>query len=487
MDFKGFIGPSYHLRNFAYDCQTCVNFLLEVDETGKGNQAQPAQLTSRPGLAPVITGLTGVSRGGYSASNGKLYWVFGNKLYEITTGSGLTGWSASVKGTISAGTTPVFITDNTVDLFVLSSGQPWAMNLSTGVVSALSGGAYTSSSSMAFLDSYVVFSKVNSGQFYWTDLLDTTASALNFATAEANPDRLTGIIANSQQLWLFGKKSTEVWYNYGQNNVVFARQGNLLIETGCSSPYSIQKIGGTVIWLGLDERGGVQVNVANGYNPARVSTFALEQRWQGFTEAQLQGAIGFTMTFAGHELYLLNFPGDDQTYVYDFSSSKMMGMPIWTTFTSSDGNGTTSRFLAQGHSFHNGYHITGDFSDGILYVMDKDTFTDNSNYIQWERATPHIGNEMLRVFHDILTLYFLTGNTSTLTLDPQVMMQHSSDGGATWTDERWESCGKTGEYGLKVEYRRLGSARDRVYRIRMSDPIYWAIFGASLDVRLGSN
>ncbi len=488
MKFEGFVGGAYDLRNIAYSCQTCVNLYPEVQELGTGKQAEVAQLVARKGLAPVATSLAGVSRGGYVASNNNLYWVFGSTLYRVTPVSGsLSGWTTSALGSVGGGTSTVFMTDNGTDLFILSGTTPYAYNFSTGTITTLTGGSYGASTSLDFISQYVVFSKSNSGQFYWTNPGSTTAAALNFATAEGNPDRLVGLINSGLDLWLFGNKTTEIWGVVGENNITFARRTNLIVETGCVSPRTIKKLGNTVAWLSTSDRGGAQLMIANGYNPTRVSTYPIEQQWQQFTTAQLAAADAYVMQDGGHIFYVLNIPGATETWVYDFQVSQQLGKSTWHTWTSSDGNGSTSRHRGQGFAFHQGWHITGDFETGTLYAMDDETYTDNNNYIVRERTTPHISNDMKRIYYDEINFDFLTGDTTDLTLDPQVMMQFSDDGGATWSDERWESCGRAGYYGLQVNYHRNGSARSRVFRIRMTDNIYWAVSGASLEIRPGNH
>jgi hypothetical protein len=70
-------------------------------------------------------------------------------------------------------------------------------------------------------------------------------------------------------------------------------------------------------------------------------------------------------------------------------------------------------------------------------------------------------------------------------LDPQVMLRWSDDGGHTWSNEHWRSMGKSGEWGYRVFWRRLGMTeklRDRVYEVSGTDPIKLAIMGAELEV-----
>ena len=77
------------------------------------------------------------------------------------------------------------------------------------------------------------------------------------------------------------------------------------------------------------------------------------------------------------------------------------------------------------------------------------------------------------------------GLSSATAIDPQVMLRWSDDGGHTWSNEHWRSMGKTGEWGRRVIWRRLGMTlklRDRVYEVSGTDPVKIAIMGAELNV-----
>ena len=64
--------------------------------------------------------------------------------------------------------------------------------------------------------------------------------------------------------------------------------------------------------------------------------------------------------------------------------------------------------------------------------------------------------------------------------EPQVMLRWSDDGGHTWSNEYAIGAGSAGEFTKRVEWRRLGRSRDRVYEISVSDPIPWRIIDAYL-------
>lgn len=74
-------------------------------------------------------------------------------------------------------------------------------------------------------------------------------------------------------------------------------------------------------------------------------------------------------------------------------------------------------------------------------------------------------------------------------VEPYVWLQKSDDGGRTFGNERWATLGRQGVYRTRVRWNRLGAARNRVFRISMSDPVRTALIGAdfSVDAPAGTN
>lgn len=71
--------------------------------------------------------------------------------------------------------------------------------------------------------------------------------------------------------------------------------------------------------------------------------------------------------------------------------------------------------------------------------------------------------------------------------DPKLVIDWSDDHGRNWSNGRVVQMGRVGEYKRRVKTYRLGQARDRVYRVTISDPVKRVILGAELDAIGGSN
>jgi hypothetical protein len=77
--------------------------------------------------------------------------------------------------------------------------------------------------------------------------------------------------------------------------------------------------------------------------------------------------------------------------------------------------------------------------------------------------------------------YYLKESIMILNDEPHLMITWSDDHGHTWSNTRLLPLGKKGEYRKRVETRRMGAGRDRVYRVRCTDPVNIVIVEARLS------
>jgi hypothetical protein len=93
-----------------------------------------------------------------------------------------------------------------------------------------------------------------------------------------------------------------------------------------------------------------------------------------------------------------------------------------------------------------------------------------------------------RANHDRLEIVLESGVglTSGQGSDPQLMLDKSDDGGKTWDSLPNKDIGSIGEYRKRVVWNRLGSARQRVYRASVSDPVRVNITDTTVEVRGGA-
>jgi hypothetical protein len=392
---------------------------------------------------------------------GILYVVSGPNLYSVSS----TGVAASLGSVGSAGN--VTMSDNGLQLTIISGTAGYTYTVSTDTLAVIADSDFPTASSVTFLDGYTIVAKDSTGLFYISSVLDSTAwDALDFATAEANPDIIIRSYANKGQLWHFGKKTTEVWFNSGAS-FPFSRMSGGRIDRGCLAKFSVADEDNSLFWLGNDKT----VYRANGFTPQRISTHAVESAIESY--ATPSDAQAWTYTAAGHKFYVLNF--SEGTWVYDIATG------LWHERQSTD----KTRWRASTGVEVYGKVICGDFEDGNIYELDPDTYDENgADLIATAISEPYFANGQ-RVRMPRLELEFETGVglTTGQGSDPQVMLQFTDDGGKTWSNELWRDLGKIGIFLNRVIWTRLGSFRQRSLKISISDPVKRNLIAADVTLK----
>jgi hypothetical protein len=475
MRFPGFIGPSYTLQSPNVDCQRCVNLFPEINALGTGKEREVAALVPTQGKRLKLTLPNSPVRDIFTTSTGGVYAVGGNKLYSISS-----SWVATELGTLNTSTGAVSMADNGTYLVLVDGVNGYTWNMSTNTFATITDPNFYPADRVEYLDGYFIFNKTGTGQFFISALNGVTFDALDIATAEGSPDVLVGHIVANQQLYLFGAQSTEVFYDSGAVDFPFARIQGAVNDVGCYAAHSIRKILNRIYFLGGDDTGFGVVYRMNGYQSERISTPAIESQIRTLDADTLADSRAWVYQQGGHAFYCLNLPGSDTTWVYDVTTS------MWHERVYS-GLWGLERDRADCHAVAYGMNIVGDYDNGKIYALDPDYYSDDGNAIPKIRAAPHMSQSLKVVRHNSfqLDMEVGTGLTSGQGLNPQAILQWSDDGGHTWSDERWASIGKIGETKVRVVWRRLGSSRDRVYRVIVSDPVKTVLIGAEVDVEGG--
>lgn len=507
MKFPGFIGPSYQLSSVKLDCQRSINLYVEFDEQKSGEQASIGMLKGTPGLsAPLLTFATSPVRAQFLSSAGLFYVLSGNTLYGVTFASG--SYTETVIGTISSSTGSAWMYDNGTTLFIVDGTGGWQTELGTAlltqnVTSGFAGYAALPTQG-AFQDGYFIFPVPGTNSFIVSDNPDVVAQPPGTITFTGNgllpgsamigfkgtnPDPIVGCVSSNRNLWFFGRDTTEVWYNAGNPSpgVPFSLVQGGYLEIGCDAAFSIQKIhdvaaGDTIMFLGRDRDGrGTVYEIVGGYSPTRVSTHAIEKALQSYGDLTLTTSWSYQEN--GHKFYVLNCPNAPTSWCFDLTTR------VWheRVFTY---QGTFQRHLAQCHTFFNNVHIVGDYSSGNLYQLSSSVYSDNGRPQTRQRTYPHlpIDTGLDRIFYNSMQVDIEAGvgiDGSGQGVNPQMMMQFSNDGGRSWSSELWQSMGAIGELNYRAIWFRLGQARDRVFRVTVSDPVSVVMLNAELNLQKG--
>lgn len=462
---SNFLGPAYKLRSLPLAAQTCVNLYLEPDESTPGEGA----FYGTPGLLLLAT-LASLGCRGLHVAGGLLWAVYADTLYSINT-----DWVATEIGTLPNSTGHVEIFDNGIDLVVAHQGGWHTCLLAGSSLSAVSGSEGTSDGT--FIDSYFVQAKAD-GTYQWANVGTTTIDALSFASAEGSPDKIIRTIADHRELLLIGEQTIEVAVVTSNPDLPFTRTA--FIEQGVLAKHSVAKEDNSVFWLGKNEKGQGIVYRANGYVPSRISDFAIEHAIAGY--ANPEDAVAFTYQQDGHHFYVLHFA--EATWAYDINTGAWAQRAYRNT-----SDGSLERHRGVEHAFFNGCHVLGDYADGRLFKLDPDTYTDDGDPIYWERVWAQLHAENRRMFFHSGELIAemgvgLDGDPDAVGADPQVLLSWSDDGGRVWSNQYARSLGRIGAFRNRAIWRRLGTSRNRYFKLCGSDPVKKALRGFNLEMEV---
>jgi len=477
MRFPGFIGPSYTLQSVNVDCQRSVNIFPEINALGTGKEREVASLVPTPGLRLLATLPKEGMRGSWTASNNQFFVVYAEKFYRVES-----DWGYTELGSLNTSIGPVSISDNGDDVVFVDGDYGYHWKISTDTYAEITDPNFYPADQVTFQDGYFIFNKSGSQQFFISGLNAVTFDGADIASAEGSPDNLVGLISNNQNVYLFGSKSTEVFYNSGDADFPFSRIQGAVIEVGCSAPFTVAKMVGSIYFLGGDSTGFAIVYRMQGYQTQKISTPAIESVIRSLTADQISAATAYTYQQGGHLFYCLNLPGTDSTWVYDASTEfwhERTFLNLWSL----------ERHRAQFHAIAHGENVVGDYENGKLYALDQNKYTDDGTSIVRIRTAPHFSKNLKFIRHNSFQLDMETGVGTSGTgqgVNPQVMFRWSDDGGHSWSSEHWVDAGKIGKFKTRAIIRRLGMSRDRVYEVRITDPVKVVLIGAEIEVEEGA-
>jgi hypothetical protein len=471
-----FVGASYRERSGNLDCEACINLFPVLGESGAAKAVKA--LYGTPGTRPLVSAAAGVVRGMHTpTSGGDAIVVVGKTVYRLSKAFVLTSI-----GLVDDLTTPVKIDDNGLQAVIATGPNGYVVDLTTSVVTQILDDAFSGADTVDFLNTYAIFNRPGTNVFYISGSNAITFDALDFATAESNYEPIINFIVNHDEIIFFKQTVTEIWRASGNPDFPFARDTNASIEQGCAARDSVASMDNTVFWLGQNADGAGIVYRMNGYTPVRVSTDAIEYAIASYAAngGTISDAVAYAYQQEGHTFYVLTFPTGNATWVYDVATQLWHQRAYLNPAT-----GQLGRHRSNSHMYFAGKHIVGDYQNGNLRTLDLDYYMDgDSDPLPAIRAAAHIaGGDYSWIIHNRLQVDMEAGvglNTGQGS-DPVAILDWSNDGGKTWSNQHSASIGAMGQFANRVIWHRLGRARDRVYRLTISDPVKRVIIGATLN------
>ena len=444
---------------------TCVNWIPIIPEAEALNNRA---LLQREGLKQFSDTGSGVCRGG-STLAGVPFFVNGNSLVSIDS----TGVKTD-RGFIS-GTGQVSMADNGTQLvIVVPGGDAYAFNNQTNTLTQVDDPDYQLSDTVTFYRGFFVFTTSDGRQLFVSNLnAPLTFDALDFGSAEGDPDRIVTQVLDHDELSIIGTRTTEVFKLVGGVGFPLAIIPGAYTEKGSSAKFGVVKFDNSYMFIGggVNEKPAIW-RQASSSNAVKVSTDAVDNAIQKFTKEEISDAFAMTYSQRGQFLAIFTINSiriPSVTFVYNSTATALSGQRVWSTFqTSVNLNSWRVNTIVKAY----GKFLCGDAIDGRIGELDAEIFTDYDDTLFRQCTLQPFSNNGTSIFEGEFEAGFEAGVGLTGKDSPQVAMDFSDNGAQTFKFKTTRDIGKIGEYGHRSMWRRQGRFPvSRIVRLTVTDPI----------------
>jgi Phage stabilisation protein len=460
---SGMAGKSYTVTR-----QRRLNCYLENRQDG--DKAQVV-CYGTPGLSLQFT-LANIARGVFGTQSA-LYAVSGSTFYSLaSTGSVLYSQS------ISSNTGLVAMANNATQLLLVDGSAGYIF--SSGALTPISAPAFPNGcQTCTFISSRFVVEKPNTQQFWVSDVFDGSMwNSLAFASASQYSDNIVAVDSLTANLVIFSERHVEFWQDVGATPEPFAPILSATSEYGLEARFSRSHVDNSIIYLAHNPQGNPQICRIQGYQVTVISTPDLDYILNSF--AYVNDGVSLSYMIDGHPMYQLSIPNANRSFLYDCSTG------VWSEVQTGLTAGYAQRHTGNLGTYYAGNTLITDYANGNVYMFSGSEYTDNGTTILRELVSRH-ANEDFNVFTvdevyvDMETGVGLNSGQGIL---PNVSLECSKDNGRTFGTPLPYGLGAMGNYLVRMIWRRFGSARDFVFRLRMTDPVKFVITNAALSTRV---
>jgi hypothetical protein len=430
--------------------------------------------------APAITFTKAASVTGVSVTN-----TSGTNLLTASTLSGTVYVGMTVIGTgVPANTTVTSI----------SASAPYAITISAATTSAVTSVAFNDLGSGAtatcllngfpstnlavgacYLDTYTVIAG-KSGEIYTSNVNDpTTWNALNYITAESDPDTIVGIAKHLNYILSFGQTSIDFFYDAGSfPGSPLAVAPSYKIELGCANGDSIASFQNVTLWVGTSKELGATVYGISGAAPEKVSTPYIDRI---LNSSNLSDVTSYAIRINGHSFYILTLHDLNVTIVYDLNEKTWYNWTMWAI-----GNTTSGVLGIYAEQYFRPSFFTS--ANGVYYVLDDDNGT------LYTLSTSYYNDAGAPIYYRAVTDTLDSGTTKRKFYQrveivgdkvPAIMnIRHSDDDYNTWSSYRSVDLNKQ-----RAQIYQTGSGRRRAWEFLCTDNQPLKLLAVEIDFNIG--
>jgi hypothetical protein len=321
---------------------------------------------------------------------------------------------------------------------------------------------------LAYLGGFGVANDTGTGRFYSTVANDfSDFDALDFATAEANPDPVYRIFADHNELLLAGERTIEVWQLSGSGDFPFLPVPTAKIEKGIRGAFTLASVADTFAWLGDDK----VVYRGDGYRATRISSDAVNDAINEVSDEALNDAYAVVYSIKGHEFYTLVFPGE-LTVQYNFNSG------LWNECNT---YGSDSWDIVGSNGKVADYVLTAAGICELTFDLNED---EGNTVVRLARSAPGEAGGNRITMHEFFADCEV--GRAPIGVSPEIMLRVALDG-ETFGNYMTRSLGQTGNYQTRPVWEGLGQGRKPVLELSASGNFRFAIMDAKLNATVDNS
>lgn len=414
----------------------------------------------------------GEGRGLYtSIKYNHLFAVVNDGLFTISPNNGV----ARI-GTLETSTGDVFIDGNDATQVALVDGlNIYTFDYSTNFFQKVPNVDFLPTY-ITFQDGYFIAPDNRSNQWRLSDFNNGNLwlnDSSHVGLLQTKPDICMATQSFNRQVLVFGKTTTEIWYDTGAQLFPYQRNNYYSIDYGCINAATIAvgsiqegaQLTPIICWLAFNEKSGPTIMYSMGGQPAQLSDDGINFRIEQLEHPEI--CYGFMFRQAGHVFYQIVWPSDNLSYAYDFTVKQF--------YTVTDEN--LDHHIAKRMAFFNNIYYFLSLNDAALYESNADFPTYNGNEIPRIRIlAPFRDQNASRWIVNYTDLTMEQGefnptpqNTGTLLNQntyPAVDFAISKDGGESYSNYLRKDIRLLAKRQNRFRYWNLGSANDWRYQYR---------------------
>lgn len=454
------IGASYTSPAQPNSIQRLVNMYPEISKDGTNLVNVAAH--NFPGLNNKLTGTAGEFDRGTYLFMGNAYQVAGSQLYLVSS-----GYVRTAIGSIG-GTKQVSIADNGTTMVIVTDGDgEYTYDGATFTSTTLG----SNPSNVEYLNNQFLYDE-DDGRVGVSSIGGTTIPGGNYFTPESDPDELVRSYVFNQFVYVFSESTIEPW----QPSVglpPFERMNGAIVENvGLSSRVGIDNTEKAIYFIsGLGD-----AYQLSGFTPKKISTVSTANQWKGYTitDVRVQAVNILSLDFI-----IYSFPTDLKTWGY------VEQYDLWFELETGTAKG---RWL--GNTVLRAYNknLVADYSNGNIYELDPDIYTDNALTTVRERIWAPLAGEKFGKPRQMMQMTELalsveTGQGNATEREPLVAISLSTNGGKTFSNEVFKQIGQEGEYLQDVKMNSNKHFKDITVKARFTEPNKFSLLTSSIHIR----